>query len=71
VVIQLLQPALHTLIGEVFGDVIDQQGSNCTSVISVRGTLILDFHTALKGNSGIFKHVYLLTENSLAKVGVL
>lgn len=35
VFIQLLQPALHALISDVFGDVVDQQGSEGTSVIPV------------------------------------
>lgn len=34
VVSQLLQPALHILIGEVFGNVIDEQSPNSTTVIS-------------------------------------
>lgn len=35
---QLLQPALHALVRQVFGDVVHQQGSNCTSVVPVRRT---------------------------------
>lgn len=33
VVSQLLQPALHVLVGEVFGNVIDEQSPNSTTVI--------------------------------------
>ena len=32
---QLLQPTLHVFIGQVLGDVIDQQGPHCTTVIPV------------------------------------
>lgn len=32
-VVQLLQPALHALVGQVFADVVHQQSSNRTSVI--------------------------------------
>lgn len=35
VFVQLLQPALHTLVSEMFGDIIDQQGSSSPSVIPV------------------------------------
>lgn len=34
VVSQLLQPALHVLVGEVFGNVIDKQSPNSTTVVS-------------------------------------
>ncbi|KAG9350645.1 hypothetical protein JZ751_024534 [Albula glossodonta] len=33
---QLLQPTLHILIGQVLGNVIDQQGSHCPSVVPDR-----------------------------------
>lgn len=33
VVSQLLQPALHILIGQVLSDVIDQESPNCPAVV--------------------------------------
>ena len=33
VVPQLSQPSLHILVGQVLGDVVDQQGTNCSPVV--------------------------------------
>lgn len=33
VVVQLFQPSLGALVGQVLGDVVDQQGSDCSPVI--------------------------------------
>ena len=33
VVPQLSQPSLHILVGQVLGNVVDQQGTNCSPVV--------------------------------------
>lgn len=48
VVVQLLQPAINTVVGKVFGDVIDQQGSNSTSVIPVWKRLTMTLYVTFR-----------------------
>lgn len=35
VVLQLLQPSLHVLVGHVFSDVVHDQSSHCSSIVPV------------------------------------
>ncbi len=37
VVTQLPQPPLDVLVGQVFGDIIDQQGTDSTAIVSEKG----------------------------------